>query len=369
MSIRMRSVLSRMPLLLLVAVTAALFAWPYVRRDSGASSQPTAPDAETAVAVTTVKVTRTDLNQTYRATGVVAPAFEAKVAAQVDGVVREVLVEVGGRVEKDQPLAALDDRLLRADMEQAEAALARSEDERQRVAVLAERRLTDAKREQAAIAQHRYDQAAVGKLQTLLALTRFPSPIGGIVTARLVQPGDHIQAGTHLFTIADVSRLRVFAKVPEQLALRISNGTVAAVDVAGLNHNRWRAVVQRVYPSSDPVSHQTTVELDLGSAYPSLRPGLQTTVILTTEERRGVLALDRTAVPEIPPDGIVNLFVVEQGHARARQARLGLVLEDRVELTDGVTEGDAVIVQSGGRVRDGILVRGAQPDASTGNGP
>jgi membrane fusion protein (multidrug efflux system) len=347
-------VLSRMPLLLLVAVTAALFAWPYVRRDSGAGSQPTAPDAETAVAVTTVKVTRTDLNQTYRATGVVAPAFEAKVAAQVDGVVREVLVEVGGRVEKDQPLAALDDRLLRADLEQAEAALARSEDERQRVAVLAERRLTDAKREQAAIAQHRSDQAAVGKLQTLLALTRFPSPIGGIVTARLVQPGDHIQAGTHLFTIADVSRLRVFAKVPEQLALRISNGTVAAVDVAGLNHTRWRAVVQRVYPSSDPVSHQTTVELDLGSAYPSLRPGLQTTVILTTE---------------IPPDGIVNLFVVEQGHARARQARLGLVLEDRVELTDGVTEGDAVIVQSAGRVRDGILVRGAQPDASTGNGP
>ena len=369
MPIRVRSVLSRMPLLMLLAVTAALFAWPYVRPDRVASSQTAAPDAETAVAVTTVKVTRTDLAQTYRATGVVAPAFEAKVAAQVDGVVREVLVEVGGRVEKDQPLAALDDRLLRADLEQAEAALARSEGERQRVAVLAERRLTDAKREQAAIAQYRSDQAAVGKLQTLLALTMFPSPISGIVTARLVQPGDHIQAGTHLFTIADVSRLRVFAKVPEQLALRISNGAVAEMDVAGLNRPRWRAVVQRVYPSSDPVSHQTTVELDLGSAYPSLRPGLQTAVLLTTEQRRGVLALDRTAVPEIPADGIVNLFVVEQGHARARQARLGLVLEDRVELTDGVTEGDAVIVQSGGRVRDGILVRDAQPDASTGNSP
>lgn len=368
MPIRVRSVLSRMPLLLLLAVTAALFAWPYVRPDSGARSQATASDTETAVAVTTVTVTRTDLIQTHRAIGVVAPSFEAKVAAQVDGVVRDVFVEVGGRVEKDQPLAALDDRLLRADLEQAEAALARSEDERQRVAVLAERRLTDAKREQAAIAQHRSDQAAVGKLQTLLALTRFPSPIRGIVTARLVQPGDHIQAGTPLFTIADVSRLRVLAKVPEQVALRMSNGTVAAVDVAGLTHTRWRAVVQRVFPSSDPVSHQTTVQLDLGSAYPSLRPGLQTTVLLTTEERRGVLALDRTAVREIPPDGIVNLFVVQRGHARARQARLGLVLEDRVELTEGVTEGDAVIAHSGGRVRDGIRVRSVRPDASTGSG-
>jgi membrane fusion protein (multidrug efflux system) len=368
MPIRVGSLASRLPLLIVVAITAALFIWPFVRRDSVATSEETAPESEPAIAVATIAVTRADLNQTYRATGVIAPAFEAKVAAQVDGVVREVTVDVGARVGKDQPLAALDDRLLRADLEQAEAALARSEDERQRVALLAERRLTDAKREQAAIAQHRSDQAAVGKLQTLLALTKFPSPIAGIVTARLVQPGDGIQAGSHLFTVADVSRLRVFAKVPEQVALRILTGATAAVNVEGVGQNGWHAVVRRVYPTSDPVSHQTMVELDLGSTYPSLRPGLQTTVILTTDERRAALAVTRTAVPEIPPDGVVHLFVVQDGRARARQARLGLILEDRVEITDGVMEGDAVIVRSDGRLRDGALVRQVRNDPNTGGG-
>lgn len=357
MPIRFSSITSRLPLLIVVTMTVALFVWPYVRRENVASSQVAAPESEAAVPVTTLAVARGDLEQTYRATGVVAPAFEAKVAAQVDGVVRDVLVEVGARVAKDQPLAALDDRVLRADLEQAEAALARSKDERQRVALLAERRLTDAKREQAAIAQHRIDQATVSKLQTLLGLTTFPSPTAGIVTTRLVQPGDHIQAGTHLFTIADVSRLRVFAKVPEQVALRINKGVVAAVEVEGIGQNRWRATVQRVYPTSDPISHQTIVELDLGSSYPSLRPGLQTTVVLTSDQRREALVLDRRAVAEIPPDGVLHVFVVEGGRARARQAQLGLILEDRLEITAGIAEGEAVIVQSGGRVRDGTPVR------------
>ncbi len=360
MRTRFRAITSRVPLLIVLAVTVALFVWPYLRRDSGTATETVAAESEPAIPVTTATVTRTDLEQTYRATGFIAAVAEAKVAAQIDGVIREVLVDVGAPVTTDQPLATLDDRVLRADLVQAEAALARSDDERQRVALLSERRLTDAKREQAALAQYRIDEAAVGKLQTLLSLTRFPSPIAGIVTARLVQPGDHIQAGTQLFTIADVSRLRVFAKIPEQVALRIQKGAVAAVDVEGVGQRRWRAVVHRVYPASDPISHQTMVELDLGSTYPSLRPGLQTTVILTADQRRGALTLDRAAVPEIPADGVLDLFVVEGGHARARQARLGLILEDRVEVTTGVAEGDAVVVQRGGRLRDGAPVRGTR---------
>lgn len=359
---------SRLPLLIVVAVTAALFVWPYLRRADPVGGQEQTAAAEEAIPVTAALVRRADLEQTYRATGVVAAAFEAKVAAQIDGVVRDVLVAVGDRVARDQPLAALDDRVLRADLEQADAALARSQDERERVALLAERRLTDARREQAAIAQHRIDQAAVGKLQTLLSLTRFPSPVAGVVTARLVQPGDHIQAGTHLFTIADVSRLRVFAKVPEQMALGVDHGDVARVEVEGAAGSSRRALVERVYPSSDPVSHQTIVELDLGAAYPSLRPGLQTTVVLPMEQRSGVLVLDRRAIPEVPADGVLDVFVIEGGRARARQVRLGLVLEEHVEITSGLAEGEAVVVRRGGRLQDGTAVRDAGGNPLPGGG-
>lgn len=350
---------SRLPLVIVGAVTVALFVWPYLPREEPASGETPSPAIEEAVPVTTVVVRRTDLEQTYRAAGVVAAAFEAKVAAQIDGVVREVPVSVGDRVAQNQALAALDDRVLRAELEQAEAALARSSDERARVALLAERRLTDARREQAAIAQHRIDQAAVGKLQTLLSLTGFPSPVAGVVTSRQVQPGDHIQAGAHLFTIADVSRLRVFAKVPEQVALGIDRGEMARVEVEGIAGTSRRARVERVYPSSDPVSHQTIVELDLGAAYPSLRPGLQTTVVLPIERRLGALVVDRTAIPDIPADRAVDVFVVEGGRARARRLRLGLVLEQQVEITSGLMEGEAVVVRRGGRLQDGTAVRDA----------
>lgn len=364
----LRALVSRLPLVIVGAVTVALFVRPYLQRDDPASGQAQPPAIEEAMPVTTVVARRSDLEQTYRATGVVAAAFEAKIAAQIDGVMREVLVSVGDRVAQDQPLASLDDRVLRAELEQAEAALARSTDERERVALLAERRLTDARREQSAIAQHRIDRAAVGKLQTLLSLTRFPSPVAGIVTARLVQPGDHMQAGAHLFTIADVSRLRVFAKVPEQVALGVDRGEVARVEVEGVAGTSRRARVDRVYPSSDPVSHQTIVELDLGAVYPSLRPGLQTTVVLPIERRSGVVVVDRTAIPEVPADGVVDAFVVEGGRARARRLRLGLVLEQQVEITSGLAEGEAVVVRRGGRVQDGTAVRDARGAPLPGGG-
>ena len=341
-----------LPYVIAIGITAALFLWPSTRTSDDAPSGGT----DTARAVTTVVVKRQPLRQTYEATGVAAGVVDVKVAAQTRGLLNEVRVQPGTRVRAGDVVATQHDELLRADLEQAEAALARSTDERQRVEQLAEKQLADRNRLQTIIAQHRFDTAAVEKARTLLALTQHRSPINGVVTEQVRYSGDPVEEGSPIATITDVSRIRVLAKVPEAVAQQLTPGTRAELQADGMSALRVGRVT-RIYPSADPVSHQVTVELDAGPVYPQLKPGFLVTVRLTTASVDDAVTLDRRAVPAMLAPGAADVFMVKDGRAERRQIQVGLVLDQDVQVTQGLAEGDTVIVTGQSGVRDGSAVR------------
>lgn len=340
------------PYVLAIGITAALFLWPSRRTTADAPSART----DTATPVTTVTVTRQPLRQTYDATGVAAGVVEVRVAAQTRGLLRDVRVQVGSSVRAGDVVATQHDELLRADLEQAEAALARSSDERRRVEQLAEKQLADRNRLQTVIAQHRFDTAAVEKTRTLLDLSQLRTPIGGVVTEQLRYSGDAVEQGSPIVTITDVSRIRVLAKVPESVALRIKAGDGAELESDALVQPR-AARVARVHPSADPVSHQVTVELDAGPLFPQLKPGYLVRVRFTTASIAAAVTVDRRAIPSILSPGPADVFVVKDSRAERRTIDIGLVLEDRVEVLRGLAEGEQVVATGQAGVRDGDAVR------------
>jgi membrane fusion protein (multidrug efflux system) len=335
-----------------VSITATLFVWPSGRTTADAPSR----RDDTATPVTTVTVTRQPLQQTYEATGVAAGVVDVKVAAQTRGLLRDVRVQVGSSVRAGEVIATQHDELLRADLEQAEAALARSSDERRRVELLAEKQLADRNRLQTVIAQHRVDTAAVDKARTLLDLSRHRSPIDGVVTEQLRYSGDAVEEGSPIVTITDVSRIRILAKVPETHALRIRPGDSAELEAEGLVQSR-PARVSRIYPSADPVSHQVTVELDAGRLYAQLKPGYLVTVRFTTASIADAHTVDRRVVPSMLSPGPAHVFVVKDSRAESRAIEIGLVLEDRVQVLRGLAEGEHVVATGQAGVREGAAVR------------
>jgi membrane fusion protein (multidrug efflux system) len=346
------------PYVVAIAVTAALFLWPSNRT----TDAPSDDGDDSATPVTTVIATREPLRQTYDATGTAAGVVDVKVAAQTPGLLSEVRVRVGSTVRAGDVIATQHDDLLRADLEQAEAALARSTDERRRVEQLAEKQLADRNRLQAVIAQHRVDTAAVSRARTLLDLSQHRSPINGVVTEQLRYSGDPVEEGAHIATITDVSRLRVLAKVPEAVALRIKGGDAAELQADGLAAPRV-ARVTRVYPSADQVSHQVTVELDAGGLYPQLKPGYLVRVRFTTAEVPDAVAVDRRVVPSTLTSGEAQVFVVTNGRAEARPIEIGLVLDDRVEVLRGLAVGEEVVATGQAAVRNGAAVRVISPSS------
>lgn len=352
----LRSAAHLVPFLIAGGITLALLLLPRFRRHADVPSK---PSERGPTIVQTVAVVRQDLAERYQNVGTATARVEARVTSQVEGMVRSVAAEIGASVKKGQTLADLDDRLLLARIAQAEASLELSRGELKRATELSEKGIADRKRLQAAVAQEQIDRAALEMMKVQLSMSRFASPLDGVVTEQLVYPGETVRNGTHLLTVADLGRMLVRATVPERVAARLAEGAAAILTIDASGGQELSAKVHRVHPTADPISHQTTVELDAGEAFPALKPGYLVRVRLTLSERPRALVLDRRAVPEIGADGTAQLFVVrgdESERAEARNVRFGLVLDDWAEILSGLEEGDQVVWR-GGSLQDGAPVR------------
>lgn len=349
-----------LPLFIVIGVTVALFISPYIgKKPSSPKKQEKGPRA-----ITVVRATKDDLREEYQSIGNAAGWSDIKITSQIEGVLTDVDARPGDLVRKGKRLAFLDDRLLQADLRKAEVSLLRSTEELKRVEELASKQLASQSRLQAAVAQKQVDEAVVDKLRTQISLSQFPSPIDGVITGQMLYPGDTVRPGSVLFTMADVSRIRIFAKVPEEIAAKLKAGDTVLARAGSsdmMDVRDIRAMVYRIYPSSDPVSHQVTIEIDAGNAFPSLKPGFIVTTVFTTANRRQVLTLDRRAIQEDPKAGEATVFVVRDNHAEKRKIKLGLVLEERVEVVKGLSDGEAVILhgtdKGDDKLKDGAEVK------------
>lgn len=143
----------------------------------------------------------------------------------------------------------------------------------------------DANRDVAA-AQAKVAEAAVARMQTLLRYARITAPYDGMVTRRLVNHGDLVQAATAtragpLFTVQRVETVRIFCEVPEANAASISIGTPAVIKVYGAGSNEVIAAkVTRLAGALTPETRTRRVEIDLANPDETLLPGTYAQVTL-----------------------------------------------------------------------------------------
>jgi multidrug efflux pump subunit AcrA (membrane-fusion protein) len=122
--------------------------------------------------------------------------------------------------------------------------------------------------------------AEKGRLQALLQYTKIVAPFDGVVTRRLISPGDLVQAATAnrpttpLFTCQKIDVVRVFADVPEASATAIRPGWPAQVRLYGPAAQTITASVTRIATALDPSTRTMRVEIDLPNPEEKLLPGM-----------------------------------------------------------------------------------------------
>jgi multidrug efflux pump subunit AcrA (membrane-fusion protein) len=134
-------------------------------------------------------------------------------------------------------------------------------------------------------------KAEAERLQALLQYDKIVAPFDGVVTRRLVNPGDLVQAATStrtapLFTLQKLDVVRVFADVPEASAAGIRSGLPADVKLYGPAGVTIHGAVTRIATALDPTTRTMRVEIDLPNPGEKLLPGMYAQVTLGPEPQQ-----------------------------------------------------------------------------------
>lgn len=216
-----------------------------------------------------------------------------------------------------------------------------------------------ARKEDKAAAKAALEQAEAGErvARKRLADTRLLAPAGGTVARRGVDPGEMAATGYPVFTIVDLSRVRVRVAVPESDIGLVRVGQKASILIPALPGQRFEGRVELVGAAADPASRAYTVKIAAPNPKRLLRAGM-----IAEAQIQGDVEVDSITLPGESvvhdPQGATLVFVYfpEQKRVFERRVELGSVLGREVEIKSGL-KGDEVVVVAGQHlVREGVEV-------------
>ena len=287
------------------------------------------------------------------------------VVSRTQGLVENILVEEGDRVEEGQPLAQLDTDALELTLKEREVNMNSLESNFNRSRELVEQELLSSQefeqtkfQYEAAVTQ--YESA---KLQLEYATIR--SPFSGIVTERLIEVGNLVNANDVVFRTADLDPLLARIYVPEKDIGQVRPGQSVRINVEGSDQTHTGRVAL-ISPIVDPQSGTVKVTVEIRDRNGTLRPGMFTTVNLVIAIQEDVLQVEKKALVAEAEGSYAFLF--QDGTAEKRLLEIGIAEGDYVEVLSGLSDGDSIITVGQEGLRNGAPVRiaGQVPPAAEG---
>ena len=174
----------------------------------------------------------------------------------------------------------------------------------------------------------------------LLDLAMLRADREGVLTYLLSEEGATVRRGDILARIADLSSYRVSATISDIHAARLSAGQHAYIKLE--EGTKIRGTIASIDPRIENGVVRFSIDLD-EPAHRALRNNVRVEVFIVTAVRHGVLAVQRGSLGQ--SDG-GHAFVVRDGEAMRVPVRFGLMGDERIEIADGLTEGDEVVISN-----------------------
>ena len=296
------------------------------------------PAVENNIGVRTALVRREDFHRHIATVGYVRPvdALTSAVDVRSEGWIEDLLVSTVGEVVEAREL------LFR--MYAPELVAAQSEYLQARR--IGRNELVEAARTRLmALGMGSGQIEAVGRAGQPARLVDIRAARSGIVIVLAVREGQHVHPSATLMTIADLASVWVVADVFEDEAQAVTAGLAVEMRSPAHPGRVWDGTVEYVYPTVDPQSRSVPVRMRFANPQGDLRPGSFVNVVIQAEPRTGVLTVPREAVIRT---GRSDRVVLAEGDGRYRMARVvpGTLSEDRIEILEGLAEGERVVVSS-----------------------
>jgi membrane fusion protein (multidrug efflux system) len=318
-----------------------------------------------AVAVEVSRARTVSVVELAQAVGTLRSGQGVMVRPEVSGRVVSLGFRDGQPVRRGQLLVQLDDSLLRAQVQQAQAQLsiALTNEARNRE-LLAQNFVSQAVVDQSA-ATLQVAQAQLALAQAQLARMRIAAPFDGTVGIRLVNVGDYVREGTDLVSLEDLRTMYVDFRLPERYVPQLRIGQPVQVSLDALPGRGFEARVEALEPQVDASGRSVLVRASIDNPQGLLRPGMFARVSAALSTRAEAVMVPEEAI--LPQAGRQYVIAVEDGGdampAGAKVSRkvevvLGQRREGLVEIVQGVKAGATVVTAGQQRIqRDGTVLR------------
>lgn len=311
-------------------------------------------EGKRVIKVNTVTVTPVPLEDILTLPGETEPDEDVSVSSDSSGTVKWLGVEEGDRVKKGEIIARVDVASSGARLAQAKASRELAAEQLRRRRELLEKGV---------LAQEEFDQMAA-KLEESDASLRerqvsvdygvIRAPVSGIVNDRHVDQGERLGVGSPVVDIVDPSVIRITINVPEMDIPYIKKDQKVTVTVDAIPNRTWEGTVEFVSFKADPTSKTFETRVLTQNPDGAIRAGMLARVSL---ERRSIAnAITAPLYAIINQGGERLLYVAENGVARARTIEIGVIEDDRAQVTKGLKAGDKLIVTGQTMVEDGTKV-------------
>ena len=297
---------------------------------------------------------------------------DAPIFAQTSGYLKKWYFDIGAQVKAGDVLAEIDtpevDQELaqaQAQLKVAQAALNLSEVTYHRYQDLFNRKViaaedydtaADTYRENQAIVVA--DQANINQLEALEGFKIIRAPFTGIVTARNTDIGDYIAlgSGTQLFRMQQTSPSRVYANVPQTFADLVKIGAEGDLTLDEFPGRKFVGHVTNTARAIDPTSRTLLTELQVPNETGELFPGAYVLNTLQVNDNTGILTIPSNALI-FRSEGTAVGVVDADSKVEIRKITIGLNLGDKLEISQGLSEKDQVILNPSDSLANGITVK------------
>lgn len=337
---------------------------------------------ESSIPVEVMKLAKTEMKMNYSTSGQISSSSETTVAPKVSGRVAAVKVKLGDQVKKGQVLFQIDSKEASNQLTEAEASLGIAKTSYD----MADQALRDAQAdydrkqtlfesnvistydlEQANTAlvnaklnleqarqQMNQTNATLSSAQENLADYSVAAPMDGLVGEINIESGEMVSSQTNAAVIVSIDTVKVEASIPESIVNELRPGSVVSVTIDSLNKS-VEGTLTTIAPKADSDTMGYPVEISVANPSGEIKPGMTAKIELITGNLKNIFALPMDAV--IEQDGQHIVYIVENNQAKEVSVKTGVTNDTLIEITDGLKEGQSIIVEGNRLLSDGQQVR------------
>ena len=223
---------------------------------------------------------------------------------------------------------------------------------------------------QQAIAQNKIKQAQekINSINTQSNLAQVRAPLSGVVTDQFQFEGEYAAAGAKLLTIAATNSVIVKANFSDAVAANLQPGDAVTIRLPSRPDEQMGGKVTLISHVADPTNRTVEVWANFGNARGALRPGDAVQFVVSSKPAADAIIVPAAAVTldAANSDEGTVMTVDKSNVAHETKIKIGIKQADKIQITEGLTGGETVVIEGNYSLPDGSKVEIAKDEEKTG---